>query len=144
MHKGQRTPNQKTCVVTPTEDSQSSISRALNRDVTSGEEMPGWRNRRAVSQNGSEVIPGPGFVEKSWRTENKFGCHERKFEFLQIQIRIRLFFGTFAFVDLLAKLARMFPVERFFECFGQRPIVRIIDYHLCPGKRLENRPMQAD
>ena len=106
--------------------------------------MPRRRDRRRLDESRSEMIDRPRIVEKSGCAKNENGGHKRKFKLFQIEIGIGLFVGAFAFGNILAKLARMFAVERLSQRLSQGSVMRIADDHLRPGEGLKERPMHAD
>src|SRR5882757_1995887 len=75
----------KGCTVTSSEGVSPSISRALNQDVTSGEELPGRRNGRSSGQDCSRSVDWPRIVQKGRGLENESGRCEREFEFFEIR-----------------------------------------------------------
>jgi hypothetical protein len=132
------------CTITSSEGEKPSISRALNQDVMSGEKSPGRRNRRSLGEDRGRIIRQPRIVQKSRRAKNKFRYHKREFKLFQIELGIAFFLGPFAFIDVPAKLAGVLAVKSFDQRFAERSVLGIADDHLCPGQRLNKRPMHAD
>ena len=78
------------------------------------------------------------------RRKIKFNGSEREeIQFFEIELCFGFAFGFFGFADHFAKFAGMFSVESFGQGSAQGAVLRIVDRHADPCRRLQNRPMST-
>ena len=80
----------------------------------------------------------------SWRGKNERFARIQKLKLLPRRGRLGFLLRGLALGNLLAQGARVFPIEGLYQRFLERRILRVMDYHPHPGRRLQKAPVQPD